>query len=140
MIRSVADLLLGLLRDELPKLHSSPIVHAPTIGDMYEGLSSNLLTRALPTDLSVSTGFVTDGRGHLTGQLDCIIARGMGQQVPYTDSVIHHLRDVIAVVEVKKTLHKAEMGDAWEQLLAVQEIERQDRAARTEEHPDEPID
>jgi hypothetical protein len=99
------------------------------------GLSGDLLSRALPPDLSVTTGFVTDGEGNLSGQLDCIVARGVGEAVPYTDSYVHHVRDVVAVVEVKKNLHKAQLAEAWDQLLAVQGIERLDRAARTRRLP-----
>ncbi|MEU0683551.1 DUF6602 domain-containing protein [Streptomyces albogriseolus] len=125
MIRTVADLLSGILRDELPKLDSSPIKHAPTIGDMYEGLSSELLHRALPDGLGIQvvSGFARDGRGRLSGQLDCMIVRGEGEQVRHTDSFVWHVKDIIAVIEVKKRLHSAELRDAFAQLRTVSEIE-----------------
>ncbi|MGY1453829.1 DUF6602 domain-containing protein [Streptomyces sp. SS8] len=125
MIRTVADLLSGILRDELPKLDSSPVKHAPTIGDMYEGLSSELLNRALPDGLGlrIVSGFARDGRGCLSGQLDCMIVRGEGEQVPYTDSHVWHVKDIIAVIEVKKRLYSAELSDAFAQLRLVSEIE-----------------
>ncbi|MEU1219306.1 DUF6602 domain-containing protein [Streptomyces microflavus] len=125
MIRTVADLLSGILQDELPKLDNASIKHAPTIGDMYEGLSSALLSRALPDGLGlrVVSGFASDGRGRLSGQLDCMVVRGEGEKLPYTNSHVWHVKDIIAVVEVKKNLHSAELRDAFAHLNTVGEIE-----------------
>ncbi|MFJ6578484.1 DUF6602 domain-containing protein [Streptomyces sp. NPDC091368] len=99
--------------------------HAPTIGDMYEGLSVDILNRVLPGGLGlrVVSGFAHDGGGRLSGQLDCMVVRGEGEKLPYTDSHVWHVKDVIAVVEVKKTLHSAELRDAFSQLNTVSEIE-----------------
>ncbi|MFH9962797.1 DUF6602 domain-containing protein [Streptomyces mirabilis] len=125
MIRTVADLLSGILRDELPKLDNAPVKHAPTIGDMYEGLSSELLNRALPDGLGlrVVSGFARDDRGALSGQLDRMVVRGEGEKLPYTESYVWHVKDIIAVIEVKKNLHSAELRGAFGQLKAVSEIE-----------------
>lgn len=126
MIRTVADLLAGILRSELPKLDNAPVKHAPTIGDMYEGLSSELLNRALPDGLGlrVVSGFARDGRGGMSGQLDCMVVRGEGERLPYTDSYVWHVKDIIAVIEVKKNLHSAELRGAFAQLKTVSEIEQ----------------
>jgi hypothetical protein len=125
VIRTVSDLLSGILRDELPKLDNAPVKHAPTIGDMYEGLSSELLNHALPDGLGlrVVSGFACDGRGALSGQLDCMVVRGEGEKLPYTESYVWHVKDIIAVIEVKKNLHSAELRGAFGQLKAVSEIE-----------------
>ncbi|MFI9629585.1 DUF6602 domain-containing protein [Streptomyces sp. NPDC052042] len=121
----MADLLSGILRDELPKLDNASVKHAPTIGDMYEGLSSALLSRALPDGLGlrVVSGFASDGRGRLSGQLDCMVVRGEGEKLPYTNAYVWHVKDIIAVVEVKKNLHSAELRDAFTHLNTVGEIE-----------------
>lgn len=125
MIHTVADLLSGILRDELPKLDNAPVKHAPTIGDMYEGLSSDLLNRALPGGLGlrVVSGFARDGQGRWSGQLDCMVVRGEGENLPYTDSYVWHVKDIIAVIEVKKNLHSSELHEAFAQLEKVSEIE-----------------
>ncbi|XUL89980.1 DUF6602 domain-containing protein [Streptomyces galilaeus] len=125
MIRTVADLLSGILQEELPKLDKASVKHAPTIGDMYEGLSSSILNRALPDGLGlrVVSGFARDGRQRLSGQLDCMVVRGEGERVPYTDSYVWHVKDIIAVIEVKKNLHSAELRDAFAQLKTVSSIE-----------------
>lgn len=125
MIRTVAELLSGILRRELPRLDASEITHAPTIGDMYEGLSADLLGRAIPDGLGlqVVTGFATDGVGNLSGQLDCMIVRGEGKKIPYTPAFVWHVKDIIAVIEVKKTVHSEEMLDAIRQLKSVKDLE-----------------
>ncbi|MEU7165000.1 DUF6602 domain-containing protein [Streptomyces morookaense] len=125
MIRTIADLLSDILRKELPKLDKAPIKHAPTIGEMYEGLSSEILNRALPNGLGlrVVSGFARDNRGCLSGQLDCMVVRGEGERLPYTDSYVWHVKDIIAVIEVKKNLHSAELRDAFTQLKTVSAIE-----------------
>ncbi|WP_432854854.1 DUF6602 domain-containing protein [Amycolatopsis sp. CA-161197] len=125
MIRTVAELLSGIMQQVLPELDASDISHAPTIGDMYEGLSSDLLGRAIPDGLGIKivTGFATDGVGNLSGQLDCMLVRGDGEQIPYTDSFVWNVNDIIAVIEVKKTLHRAEMTDALDQLRLVKKLE-----------------
>lgn len=136
----MAELLDELLQSELPKLDSATVAHGPTIGDMYEGLATKLLLQAIPDDIQVVTGFATDGYGHLSGQLDCMVVRGEGERVPYTDSYVWNVSDIIAVVEVKKNLHKQQIKEAWSQLLSVKEIERQFREQRSLEAPDEKVD
>jgi hypothetical protein len=126
VIRTVADLLLGIIKHELPKLDNAPVKHAPTIGDMYEGLSSEVLNRALPDGLGlrVVSGFACDDHGRLSGQLDCMVVRGDGEKLPYVDSYVWHVKDIIAVIEVKKNLHAAELRDAIAHLKTVSAIER----------------
>ncbi|MEU0303381.1 DUF6602 domain-containing protein [Streptomyces sp. NPDC006175] len=125
MIRTIAELLSGILREELPKLDKAPVKHAPTIGDMYEGLSFELLNRAIPNGLGlqVVSGFASDGRGNLSGQLDCMVVQGEGEKLPYTNSHIWHVKDIVAVIEVKKRLYSAELRDAFAQLKTVSTIE-----------------
>lgn len=125
VIRTAADLLSEILRKELPKLDQVPIKHAPTIGDMYEGLSSSILNRALPDGLGlrVVTGFACDDDGRLSGQMDCMVVKGEGERLPYSETYVWHVKDIIAVIEVKKNLHSAELRDAFSQLKTVSAIE-----------------
>jgi hypothetical protein len=126
MIKTVAQLLKELVDKNLPILASQKVQHAPTIGDMYEGLSAEVLRLAIPADipLQVVTGFVTDGLGRRSGQLDCMLVTGKGEPIPFTNSHVWHVADVIAVVEVKKTLLGTEFTDAYSQLASVREMER----------------
>ncbi|MGH4018640.1 MAG: DUF6602 domain-containing protein [Pseudonocardiaceae bacterium] len=142
MIRTVAELLSDIIRDELPLLDTSEIRHAPTIGDMYKGLSADLLGRAIPEGLGlkVVTGFATNGDGNLSGQFDCMLVHGEGKPVPYTDAFVWHVKDIIAVIDVKKTLHGPEMADALEQLRSVKTLESNYRSISAADSPDEPVD
>ncbi|WP_420884141.1 DUF6602 domain-containing protein [Rhizobium tibeticum] len=73
---------------------------------MYEGLTKDLLNKAIPDglDLKIVSGFVIDGKGGSSGQLDCMLVRGEGSPVPFVDGLFQwHVRDVLAVFEVKKT-------------------------------------
>jgi len=142
MIRTVAELLSGIIREALPLLDASEIRHAPTIGDMYEGPSADLLERAIPEGLglTVVTGFATDGAGNLSGQLDCMLVHGEGKPVPYTNAFVWHVKEIIAVIEVKKTLHSAEMTDALEQLRSVKTLERKYISISAAKSPDEAVD
>nr|WP_269854154.1 DUF6602 domain-containing protein [Streptomyces sp. RPT161] len=105
---------------------------------MYEGLSSEILNRALPDGLGlrVVSGFARDGRGCLSGQLDCMVVRGEGEKLPYTDSYVWHVKDIIAVIEVKKNLHSAELRDAFAQLKTVSAIEHSYYQSEDEELDD----
>lgn len=122
MIDTVADLLHGLMNEEAAKLAKSGIKHAPTIGAMYEGLTRDVLERALPPGmgLQIVDGFVVDGRGGRSGQIDGMLVRGVGEPVPYVPgSYEWHVKDVLAVFEVKKSLFGAGLEDAYGQMVGV---------------------
>lgn len=125
MIRTVADFLEELARRETGKLDSFGISHAPTIGAMYEGLSKTVLSQAIPggLDLQVVSGFITDGMGSQSGQIDCMLVRGKGQAVPFTAEYIWHIKDVLAVFEIKKNLYGPELSDAFDHLREVKRLE-----------------
>ena len=125
MIKTVAEFLLGLVESERQILDAVPLTHAPTIGDMYEGLSHEVLGRAIPLglDLRLVSGFAVDGLGRMSGQLDCMLVRGEGTPAPYTDDYFWHVKDIIAVFEIKKTLYSAELKDAFQHLNEVKELE-----------------
>lgn len=125
MIRTVAELLSGILKENLAVLDASGVKHPPTIGAMYEGLSRDLLERAIPADLGLRlvTGFATDGAEAFSGQLDCMLVRGTGTKLPYIDAYVWHVKDIIAVFEVKKTLYSAPLADALDQLGTVRKLE-----------------
>jgi hypothetical protein len=123
MIKRLSDILERLAAEEARMLDSYNLKHAPTIGMMYEGLTTNLLQFTLPSvlQLDVVSGFVTDDSGELSPQIDCMIVHGSGEQVPHTSVYKWHVRDVIATFEVKKSLYSAEITDAYGTLRAVME-------------------
>jgi hypothetical protein len=123
MIRNVAELLRDLQRKEIELIEKSGITHAPTIGEQYEGLTKSILDCMIPSqlDLKVVSGFVEGIDGSLSGQIDCMLVRGEGHQIPYSDSYKWPVRDVLAVFEIKKTLFSEELTDAHHQLNTVLE-------------------
>lgn len=114
MIKTVGDLLDNLVQVEREKLAEFSIVNHPgIIGDMYEGLAREVTQRALSpaSDLRVVKGKIVNSKGELSRQIDCMIVHGEGKQIPYTDHWICDVKDVIAVVEVKKSLYGADLAD-----------------------------
>ena len=123
MIDRVADLLAKLVTEETRRLGEYHLTHGPTIGEMYEGLTREILNTAIPRELSLDVvkGFVTDESGILSPEIDCMIVQGSGETIPYTNKYKWHVRDVIAVFEVKKTLYSGELVDSYCKLRAVLE-------------------
>jgi hypothetical protein len=121
MIHDVSDLLKGIMLEERAKLDAYSLKHGPTIGKMYEGLTSDILGRAIPESLGLQLqhGIIDDGQGAMSGEIDCMLVKGCGEKIPYTESYKWHVKDVIAVIEVKKTLHSADLKDAFEHLRGV---------------------
>ena len=86
MITKVSDLLKGFIDEERRKLDQFSLTHGPTIGKMYEGLTSNVLNKAIPPvlDLKIVSGFIFDDTQAMTSQMDCMLVKRQGIQIPYT--------------------------------------------------------
>jgi hypothetical protein len=119
LIKSVADFLEQLRQAENQVLKEQDIKHAPTIGDMYEGLTQEILSKAMPSDVDISAGFLTDDSGQLSDELDCLVVCGEGEVVPYTTKRKYHIDDVVAVVQVKKNLFAKDLKSGYENLASV---------------------
>ncbi len=110
----------AFLEQERKVLDQDPVEHGPTIGAMYEGLTRESLHRSLPvSNLTVTQGFAVDADGEQSNQLDCILALGEGEQVPYTDARRHRVEDIIATISVKKTLYGGDLDEGYENLRSV---------------------
>lgn len=122
MIKSIAEFLEELSNREAKKLAESNIKHTVTIGSMYEGLTKHVLEQALPESfgLRIVDGFVHDGFGNDSGQIDCMLVMGEGEEIPYIPGSFRwHVKDVIAVFEVKKSLYGGDLSDAFDHLNTV---------------------
>jgi hypothetical protein len=122
VITSLADLLAEFVERERAVLATVPVDHGPTIGNMYEGLSAEVAAAAVqPLDLGlrVVEGFAVDRDGNRSGQLDNMVVCGEGERIPHTDTYLWPVDDVIAVLEIKKTLYGAELADAYKHLASV---------------------
>lgn len=114
MIKTLGDLLDNLVRVGREKLAEFSIVkHPGLIGDMYEGLAREVTQKALSpaSDLRVVKGMIINSQDQLSRQIDCMIVHGEGKLIPNTDHWIYNVKDVIAVVEVKKSLHSKDLAD-----------------------------
>lgn len=121
MIHDIANLLRSFAEQEVVALENAGIKHAPTIGEMYEGLTADILSRTLPPglDLQVVSGFAEDHEGTLSNQIDCMLVRGEGTPIPHTSKFKWHIKDVLAVIEVKKDLFSKGLNEAFHQLREV---------------------
>ncbi|MBR4791760.1 MAG: hypothetical protein IK024_12785 [Treponema sp.] len=123
MLNTVSDLLEALLEKEKEVLSKQKISHPGIIGDMYEGLTKEILNRAIfkGLNLSVRDGLVRGEDGKLSKQIDCMIVEGEGEQIPNTNHYIYDFENVVAIVEVKKNLYGAEISSAYDNLVSFSE-------------------
>ncbi|MFK2876392.1 DUF6602 domain-containing protein [Rhodanobacter hydrolyticus] len=127
MITTLADVLRALQAAEAARLKAQGISHGPTIGAMYEGLTRDIMERAVPPFLSLSvvSGFIEGSGGGLSSQVDLMLVRGQGRKIPYTDNYIWPIEDVLVVFEVKKTLLGDELLDALAKMWKVCDLARE---------------
>lgn len=122
MITSVAQLIEEFIRKQATLLDEEELKHAPTIGSMYERLSKAALAKAIPegAGLRIVDGFVEGHDGALCPQMDLMLVVGdSGRKVPFTEHYRWPIADVLAVIEVKKTLYGAELVDSVSKSVAL---------------------
>ncbi|VTQ59493.1 Uncharacterised protein [Campylobacter jejuni] len=118
-IKSIADLLSAFSLKEVEKIAQQNITHAPTIGEMYEGLTkdillNNTLMKSFPSELNlkVRSGFFYNESEELSSQIDCMLVQGEGERIPHTNEYKYKIKNVIAIFEVKKNLFLSELRDS----------------------------
>jgi hypothetical protein len=128
MIKTFADLLQQLIKRESAVIQEQGIKHGPVIGQMYEGLTSDILELLVPEGLklSVVSGFITTDARKKSGQIDCMLVSGSGVPIPHTNLFTWNIRDVIAVFEVKKNLFSSELAGAHAHLRKVLDLHWED--------------
>jgi hypothetical protein len=125
VIDTLSDLLTGFRDKELQLIKKYEIIDHPVmIGDMYEGLTKNILSKSLfaGLDLRVVSGKITNSEGSFSSQIDCMLVEGEGDHIPYTEDFIYDHSQVVAVIEVKKTLYSSEISDAYDNLRSVVDV------------------
>lgn len=125
MINTISDFLLKLIDAEKQQIDSMKISHRVTIGNMYEGLTQDFLQIALFEELNlniVTNSFIINKAGIRSNEMDILIIEGDGDQLPYTDQYDVDIKQVIAVIQVKKKLNKKSIIDGYENLRNVLEI------------------
>jgi hypothetical protein len=126
MIETFADLLESTRRKEKEIIDALGLRHRPTIGNTYEGLTDELLQKALFTGLNlnvVKNSFIIDDNGNRSDEMDILLIEGEGVVIPYTEHQYDvKFEQVIAVIQVKKRLNKAQLGEAFENLKGVNDF------------------
>ncbi|MCT4705115.1 hypothetical protein MUA03_04215 [Enterobacteriaceae bacterium H16N7] len=120
-VKNIADMLKAFSEQEKEKINQQNITHAPTIGLMYEGLTKNLFLndlfmRSFPPvlDLKICRGFFysDSDNNKLSNQIDCMLVQGEGEKLPNIDEYKYNIKNVIAILEVKKNLFLSELKDS----------------------------
>ncbi len=118
MINTVSELLKKFVEAEKIVLNKHNIKHPPTIGKMYEGLTKDVLDQSIPEKLNLTVSTESFILGCDT-ELDVILSEGEGELIPHTNSFRFKPSQVIAVIQVKKTLSSREMANSYNNLLQV---------------------
>lgn len=125
MIVTISDFLQTLIKREKEIIKEYEIIkHGPTIGDMYEGLTAHFLEIAMfkGLDIRIVAGKIKNDNGEFSNEIDCMIVEGEGETIPYTDKFIYEYSQVIAVIEIKKTLYLDEIKDSYEKMKNIYTI------------------
>ncbi|MBW0931380.1 DUF6602 domain-containing protein [Priestia megaterium] len=129
MINTVSDMLLDLKKKEeeaIDKFQKEVVNlnHPTIIGDMYEGTAEKILNKTIfkGLDLKIVSGQIINKDRKKSAQVDCMIVEGEGNQIPNTNEWIYDISQVIAVFEVKKNLHKADLVDSYNKMLKINDI------------------
>lgn len=126
MIDSISDLIRALRDQEQSIIEKENIKHPVILGEQFENLTKRLVTESFLTspifrnlDLHVTDGFIINADGSDSKQLDCLLTVGSGKDIAYSSGrKRYRLSDVIAVIEVKKTLYGTELTDAYDNLIS----------------------
>lgn len=121
MINTIADLLKEFSIKENERLREMDIIHPPTIGAMYEGLTAEILQKSLFDGLGLVVAKSSFIKGSYT-EFDVILAEGQGTPIPHTDKFEFAPEQVLAVIQVKKRLNAKELKDSYENLKRIADL------------------
>lgn len=118
MIDTISNLLNAFIDVEREKLNEQNIKHPLTIGAMYEGLTQDVLNKAIFSGLNlvVSKNSFID---NCSTEFDVILSEGPGNQIPHTSSYKYKPEQVIAVIQVKKNLYTGDLSSSYDNLKSV---------------------
>ncbi|WP_299973714.1 DUF6602 domain-containing protein [uncultured Pseudoteredinibacter sp.] len=118
---SLSEIISDLISVERQKYEEFDYNHNPTWGSMFEALTEESVRRMTheSLDLNLVSGFIYDNSGFRSGEIDRMLTKGKPKRLGFTDSYECHIKDVLVVFEVKKTLAKADLEDACEHLSEV---------------------
>lgn len=118
-IFSLSDLLLSFANQENEILKSYGIQHRPTIGNQYEGLTTDILNKSIFEGLHLIVARNSFIEGSKT-EYDIILAEGDGTPIKYSEhQFTFKPQQVIAVIQVKKNLYGTDIKDSYENLATI---------------------
>jgi len=124
MINELSKLANSIKEREIKQLETylNQILHPVTRGDMFEGLTKTIIENIIGQvpEIHVCEGFVKNYRNEMISpQMDIIIYINGCEEIPHTSSKIVSIDNVLAIIEVKKTLSKIELHDFYEKQAKV---------------------
>lgn len=127
MINTVSDFLEQFKQYALSKIETADkdIKHTVAIGDNFEGLTAELLGKAIFKDLNlkmVERSFIYNDSGTISDELDCLLVVGDGQKMSFANRYKYHIKDVIAVIQVKKNLYANDIDSSHHNLRSIFEV------------------
>ncbi len=127
MINTVSDFLEEFKKYALSTIEKvdKDIKHTVAIGDNFEGLTAELLNKAIFKDLNlkiVERSFIYNDSGTISDELDCLLVVGDGQKMAFANRHKYHIKDVIAVIQVKKNLYSNDIDSSHHNLRSIFEV------------------
>lgn len=118
MISLASELLSKFIEEETKKVEGVKMPHMPTLGEAYEEITKDGIDRkfVIPhsLDLRVVKGFVRIDGDLVERQIDCMLVVGEGEMYGRTTQYFYDIDQVLCIFEVKKTLSKADLWDAYD--------------------------
>jgi len=125
-IRTIAQFIESIIEERIDSMEQNfgHITHPPTIGDMYEGMTEEVLHRIVFSefDIRIVRGFIKFSDGRISSEQDRMIVVGDGIRIPGTDRFEYLADKVIATIEVKKTLTKDILSNAISKIKSLDEM------------------
>tara|TARA_R110002110_G_C13467715_1_gene719483 strand:+ start:9683 stop:11023 length:1341 start_codon:yes stop_codon:yes gene_type:complete len=120
-VSKLSDIISNFIEFEIEKCKKFPYNHNPTLGDMYEAITEGAIDQIIPVkfNLKIVSGFIYDEYGFQSRQIDRMLVVGDGKRIGRTNSYEYNINDVLVIFEVKKSLNKNELSDAYELLSAI---------------------
>ncbi|PZR16203.1 MAG: hypothetical protein DI539_17890 [Flavobacterium psychrophilum] len=127
MIETVSDFLASFKKYALSKIEKddSDVKHTVAIGDNFEGLTAELVSKAIFKGFNlkmVERSFIYNDKGDLSDEMDCLLVVGDGQKMSFANRYKYHVKDVIAVFQVKKTLYSKDLYESHQNLRSVLDV------------------
>lgn len=114
-INTIAELINGFVAMEKEILNRQDIRHPTTIGDMFEGLTAEVLDRSIFNGLNlkiVKNSFIYG----CETEFDVLLVEGEGKSIPYTNRFQYKPEQVIVVIQVKKNLYSKDIESGYDNL------------------------